>query len=778
MAEGIDVAALMRSMNGGGRKEEPDKYKNYDPDGKRGGRGNGGGNGEWNRPSGNNGGNRPNGNFRNGGNSGGNRYNGNDRNGGNSGGNRYNGNDRNGGNSGGNGSRNRQNGNDGYSGRNQSGGGSRPMPADMYVGAPYNFVSFSDKVYEYPGGKLTAHSDMKDELATGEISYEITTVTPVFVDDGKGEFNRNSRGEYAIPGSTMRGLIRNNVQILGLSAFGDDIDDYALMYRNVAAGLQKDRYNKVLGADTVTLETGAQNKQVSVLKNVQAGYIRNVNGKYYIYRTEVDRIQDDFGEMNYYPLSERKIINEYLDLQDKSKFSYAFFYHNGKNILQNEFRPFRKNVKRDYRTNREIVQYEGSENRNYVPYILPVSYELKNLRNVTAVGDPGKYEKEGYAVSTGKMRMKKILYIIPRIDESKEPIQIPEKDLEAFRIDYKKRENKLVDRDRANKTGFFNLPGNGETKPVFYICLGGRLYFGFTPRLRLFYDHTIREGLKAVHRKGSLDYARAMFGYAEDDSFDSSLEGQQGSRPKSYKTKLSFSDAVLVTEEKDILCEKSKVILGEPNPTSCLEYVKPQKDNQGREKPDTYNGNSFELRGIKQYWLHGETIPHEVEQKQMKVASDLHPIKAGVKFRGKVRFRNLTRDELGLLLWSIRLNQGCRMNVGKAKSYGYGQIQVDILEAREIDLSRAYGTEALALEPFRPVEVEDSIRFYKDTVNAFLGTRRIDEMPHIKEFFAMKDAAMIPDNADTMYMDLKQYQEQMRYKLPLKPVLQVAKKRE
>ncbi len=761
MAEGIDVAALMRSMNGGGRKEEPDKYKNYDPDGKRGGRGNGGGN----RSNGNlgNGGNRPDGNGRNGENVG-NHPNGNGRNLGN-GGNRPNGNSRNGGNSGGNGSGNRSNGNGGY------GGGGRSMPADMYVGAPYNFVSFSDKVYEYPQGKLTAHSDMKDELATGEISYEITTVTPVFVDDGKGEFNRNSRGEYAIPGSTMRGLIRNNVQILGLSSFGDDIDDYALMYRNVAAGLQKDRYNKVLGADTVTLETGAKNKQVSVLKNVQAGYIRNVNGKYYIYRTEVDRIQDEFGEMNYYPLSERKIITEYLDMQDKSKFSYEFFYHNGKNILQNEFRPFRKNVRRDYRTNKEIVQYEGVENRNYVPYSLPVSYELKNLRNVTAVGAPGKYKKEGCAVSTGKMRMKKILYIIPQIDESKEPIQIPEKDLEAFRIDYKKRENKLVDRDRANKTGFFNLPANGETRPVFYICLGGRLYFGFTPRLRLFYDHTIREGLKPAHRKGTLDYARAMFGYAEEGS--ASAE-QQDSRPKSYRTKLSFSDAVLVTENSNVLHDKKKAILGEPNPTSCLEYVKPQKDGS----PDTYNGNSFELRGVKQYWLHGETVPHEVEQKQMKVASDLHPIKAGVKFRGKVRFRNLTRDELGLLLWSIRLNQGCRMNVGKAKSYGYGQIRLDILEAREMELSRAYGTDTLALEPFRPVEVEDSIRFYKDTVNAFLGTRRVDEMPHIKEFFAMKDASMIPDNADIRYMDLKQYQEQMKFKAPLKPALQVAKKRE
>ena len=33
---------------------------------------------------------------------------------------------------------------------------------------------------------------------------------------------------------------------------------------------------------------------------------------------------------------------------------------------------------------------------------------------------------------------------------------------------------------------FFGLPENGEIKPVFYIELDGKLYFRFTPRLRLF----------------------------------------------------------------------------------------------------------------------------------------------------------------------------------------------------------------------------------------------------------------------------------------------------
>ena len=772
MAGEIDITALMKKMNGGNMSEDTNKYKNYDPQENRNGK-NGGGGGNWKQNGGSNG----SGNWKQSGSNGsGNRK---QNSGSNGGGSWKQNSGSNGGgswkqNSGSNGGGNwKQNsGSNGGGNWKQNGGGGRPV--DFYVGAPYNFVSFSNQVYQYPEGKLTAHNDMNQELSTGEISYEITAVTPIFVDDGNQEFHTDPEGRYSIPGSTLRGLIRNNVQILGLSGFADDIDDYALMYRNVAAGLEQDRYKAVLGADTIPLNTGAKNKQVSVLKNVKAGYVKKEGGKYYIYRTAVDKLQDNYGEMNYYPLSEWKIIEEYLGLEDKSKFSYAYFRQGGKNMLQNEFSPFHKKPGKNGK-----VQYEGTDNRYYVPYMKEISYELRNLKDVTAVGAPGKYSRKGYVVSTGKMRQKKVIYIIPEIDRKQEPIQIPDRDVEAFCIDYKKRENKLPGayksiRDKVQKEqicSIFNLPEEGETKPVFYICLAGRLYFGFTPRLRLFYDHTIREGLNPCHRKSVLDYASAMFGYTDDGKKKEDLGPGRGG---SYKTKLSFSDAVIESMESGQLCAREDVILGEPSPTSCLNYLKSKESGA----PATYNRRNFELRGVKQYWLHEKVASRETTSDNQNVASGVHALKAGVKFRGKVRFQNLTKDELGLLLWSMGLNPESRMNVGKAKSYGYGQIQVHILEAKEIDLKKAYGTADLSLDPFRPIKVEETVKFYKDTVNAILGSGSIDDMPHIREFFAMKDSALIPDNERTRYMTLDDYKEQMqkRNQIMLPSVAEVVKK--
>ena len=70
------------------------------------------------------------------------------------------------------------------------------------------------------------------------------------------------------------------------------------------------------------------------------------------------------------------------------------------------------------------------------------------------------------------------------------------------------------------------------------------------------------------------------------------------------------------------------------------------------------------------------------------------------------------------------------------------------------------------------------MKFYKDTVNAILGSGSIDDMPHIREFFAMKDSALIPDNERTRYMTLDDYKEQMqkRNQIMLPSVAEVVKK--
>ena len=605
-----------------------------------------------------------------------------------------------------------------------------------YIGAPYNFVSFSKDVYAYDEDKKKNldHSKISTELKSGEISYTIEAMTPIAVDDGEGKFYADERNQYAIPGSTMRGLIRSNAQILGLSSMCEDIDDYNLMYRNVTVGPEKKRYNTVLGTKPVTVDEGTKSSQITVLTNVKAGYLVCEGGKYKIYQTVVDQIKPEWKEMNYYPLSEKKIINDYLELGEK-KFSYGFFRQNGKNIMQHEFeRPFHNEYK---------------QNTSYTAYARPVSYEVKNLKNITAVGFPGTYSKSGYVVSSGKMNKKKVLYIVPAIDKGKDPIEIPDEDIRAFKIDYENKKNTL----KRFGEKYFRLPEQGdEIKPVFYIQLDGRLYFGFTPRLRVFYDHTIKDGVPACHKDGMIDYAKAIFGYANSkDSFNS---------------KVSFSDAV-ITENRKPLPEASGV-LGGPKASSYCDYLKPVNG-----AAVTYNQDCFELRGAKQYWMRKNVIPLNAGNGNLKTLSHFTPLPKGTKFAGKVRFDNLTEDELGLLLWSMKLNNGCWMNVGKAKSYGYGAISLKLDNVKIMDYERAYSLDAFELEPFETVDEDEMIHKYKETVNVFLGKRKIDDLPHIKEFFKIKNPDLAPEKDKIRYMELKEYQSR---KVPLQTIDDLTKK--
>lgn len=722
-----------------------------------------------------------------------------------------------------------------------------------YVGAPYNFIPFAEKVYQYPQGIQWHHNDASGELFTGELTYKITAHTPVIVDGGDGCFFRTASGDYAIPGSTIRGLIRNNAQILGLSSVDEDIDDYALMYRSIASGSRKEnkRHSKILG----TNNNGTETKGMAV--NVKAGYITLENGIYYI-----DEVNESFDKgANYLALSSRRILSEkenfpffignwkkrmmYTDnctfvrkemingkykgkpvrfsyqtedakevenciVDGKISFEISEIIEKGNNTTividsirmpgkcseEGEIR-YRKS-KDSNSTISRTISYDPSDkytmvNKCYEPYYEPVYFELdetgKRIKSVYAkdcdTDSPLPDAREGYVLSSGWMNSKKNLYIIPEVHCDVHTIKIDTKDIKAFSADLNKRIKTLKryfehgqdgkEKSEEKAGDFFGLPKReGERKPVFFIDSGSRLYFGFTPRLRLFYDYTIKNGIKGNPESGAIDYCKAIFGYSQGK--------------ESYKSKVSFSDAKITCGQgqgQQVLPEKS-FILAEPKPTSYWDYLIQDQGSSESGEPVTYNDSGMKLRGIKQYWLHAEAAqPEQTVKREKKSGSEkendgpestFQPLDKGTVFTGKIRFWNLTKEELGLLLWSIRLKPGkSRMNVGKAKPYGYGNISLDLTSAKRLDMQQAYSLEGLNLDPFIDINVEEAIRAYRKHINGFLEGSSIDELSSIREFFAMKNFADIPSEDKIKYMSIDEGDYQNRRR-PLQSVGEVIKK--
>ena len=139
--------------------------------------------------------------------------------------------------------------------------------------APYNFIPFNKNVVLHDKELVKHDSFLENEnRISGKITYELTNMTEMFV-GGNGE----KRGEvqeffgddthYIIPGSTIRGLIRSNVEILSLSE-ADMIEDRRMMHRSFAdqcAPYRKEYSEKMRGNN--------ERIRQSFNQSIKAGYL-------------------------------------------------------------------------------------------------------------------------------------------------------------------------------------------------------------------------------------------------------------------------------------------------------------------------------------------------------------------------------------------------------------------------------------------------------------------------------------------------------------------------
>ena len=175
------------------------------------------------------------------------------------------------------------------------------MAADKRVRAPYNFIPLSEKVLLPYNSieELPPHDRMDPALKTGEIHVSMVADTPVFVSDGdKNEphFFRGNNGKYMIPGSTIRGMVRENMQILGfgLMRTGEDLEDVQIYFREIASAREsvgnalKEYYRSALDVQTKRTASGST---YTIPQNVCAGYLRREGQSYKIYPTKIPYIR-------------------------------------------------------------------------------------------------------------------------------------------------------------------------------------------------------------------------------------------------------------------------------------------------------------------------------------------------------------------------------------------------------------------------------------------------------------------------------------------------------
>ena len=536
---------------------------------------------------------------------------------------------------------------------------------------PYNFISFPQK-------KAEAYTDT--DKHTGVIEYTITTKTPLFIPNSSSDkaFKESEKvtdhksydffsytnlnpgktyeNEYhlpVIPGSEMRGVVRNVYETLTDSCMGllnEEIYPVKRSYEKFIPGLLYKNKDKLVlysaASYRVDIKISRKYKNGKKLyftpqRATKEKKDKNGNVKTIRYWKTVTSVGENRG--NY--LKEGYLLKWGMGLIESED-------KNNKNSDNKNFNNKNSNIKANY----HIYQAKKEEEISFFT-------REKVERKVVAVIDS---------------------YLA-------QPAITPEN--EKAYMEYKK---DLVDFLNGNEEKYF---------PVNYSALDKEnIYLAPAVYSKEIYNNSIGK-LAGEFAPCKEDFCPAC-----------DLFGHIGKTNKTCKgSGIRFTD-LYVKEEKtpenyNQYYLENKITLqtlGGPKLGNVEFYLKKPDKNASFWTYDYYilNWNvkvaPGELRGRKYYWHHPQVHFEKVEPTNLN--KTVRPVKEGIEFKGKLYYESISKKQLEQLIWI--LNSGSEqlgLKLGAAKPLGLGSISctVDQVQERKIKLAEdglVYSVEKIPLE--------------------------------------------------------------------------------
>ncbi|MBN2092454.1 TIGR03986 family CRISPR-associated RAMP protein [candidate division KSB1 bacterium] len=572
-----------------------------------------------------------------------------------------------------------------------------------YVGtpahAPYNFIPINEKVVEISRDEIPEFDKFHPNRNTGWIELEIETKTPLYIRGYAGEkatadfFAPN--GKPAIPGSSLRGMVRTLVEIVSYSKF-QFYDDKLLYYRGLAdkSNLRKEYQDKMSSFDRRTRKSTYK---------VSAGVIRRDGLEYYIISSGTNYRQIPIGQAK--------------DLVRKINKEYREFNHyklaNGYLVVSGSM----KNKKRDW-----LIEFPSS---NAPKYKIPED----DVRNY--LYDTNRSEKVPNLIHQAEKAEVPCFYVRWFDTLGNERVAFGHTGM--FRLVYEKSisDHIFLPENRINSIVIEKLKSKfkGKTSENIFTILAGIPQKEYaTKELKNFLE---KKGLKKelieiiLEESRIIDIAEAIFG-----------------NEKTFAGRVFFEEATLAENQDKVQSgERTPKILSGPKPTTFQHYLVQSRDNI--RELNHYNTNAS-IRGHKLYW---HKSGHNWEEKDEKEIQDhssqytqINPVKTGTRFIGRIRFENLTDVELGALLFVLKLPDGCFHKIGMGKPLGLGSIEIT---PRLFLSTRTKRYEKLLNEWGTNDSASDAAKFktaFEEFINKAIGEkpdRSLWDIPRLKELKTM-----------------------------------------
>lgn len=551
--------------------------------------------------------------------------------------------------------------------------------------APYNFIPLNETVIFGQNDPLFDKYDNK--RFTGYIECELETLTPLYIRDTytgeelayKEEQERQGKcGENSdffsppnrnclprIPGSSIRGMIRTLVEIIGWGRFGCFEDNRRLFYRDVAGNteLGKQYRNMMMYEDDF------------YAPKVGAGILRRKGNEWAIYPSAT--------------INGTQIYKVDYEIKDKRNLRVV-----AKNT---DIRPNEFTFKKIYFKPTGSIEHKHKLNgRN------DIKLKYAKVKDVSL--KPVEGYKEGYLISSGDFGKKKHMHWIINLasDESS--------NADYINVNSYSKNLYKSDKNRDEKADLFKmLEKHPAGVPCFYIKNEDKtIFLGHTGMFRLPYNYTIGEYVPEKLTGDGIDMVENIFGKASE-----------------FATRVYFEDAKLLPDQSNVVSDRPTIpkILAGPKPTTFQHYLESNDNKASHWNAKSYN-KGVQIRGNKLYWhRNGAKWKLDEDEKEKgnanpKLLTKIKPVRSGIEFKFKIRFENLTKEELGLLLCALDLPKDHHHKLGMGKPLGLGSVKITPI--LYIDDRAARYRKLFNQNQWHLADKEDNIEQFKNDYEKYL----------------------------------------------------------
>jgi len=599
------------------------------------------------------------------------------------------------------------------------------------ITAPYGFVPLARGVFLPPwlshrdGVAPPLHDVPFEKGICGHLTLEIEAETPIFVrgtEQPDLPFQLKD-GRYAIPGTALRGALRNLVEILTFSKF-QRVNNHRYAVRDLQ---NRQLYGDHMAAILKNAKTGKQEP----MPLVNAGWLSK-KGDEDDPRYEIEVC--DFGKLEYRELTsvaQQQGVRNFNPGTKQSSVQKYKTWGTASLAVKVNLEPRRRRENSKLLSEYGVAQVRGGQKPGTIVMTgQPSNWRPDNTGKRAGAGNPKHHD----------------FVFVPA--QTKISLEVSPQTFEDFEFGHSNRgqQNKLGESQTPNEEwGYWKEKlAKGERVPVFFLTdeSGKKVAsFGLAMMFRLPYKHSIREAIgKHSHEhlvNEQLDFAEGLFGAAPQgrDKEDKGLH---------LKGRVGISHAFALGSPKPL--NEVSVILGSPKASYYPNYVEqdpncpgsqPRVGQNGRATYKTWMDADGAPRGWKRYRALKETYrpepPTGADGRPLdasKVGTKFRPLPQGTKFHAHVDVHNLLPEELGALLWAIEWggDDKARHMLGMARPLGYGRSRLRVLSSALYQMDLKAPDLQKCRQAFEVLMEEQAKK---------LGLPGWKNSPQIKEFLAL-----------------------------------------